>query len=66
MSEARREGMEQGIEKGKKEGKTEGKVEGFQLSVLFLEELKVGIQSSVIAEKYNIDIALVEQLKDLI
>jgi predicted transposase/invertase (TIGR01784 family) len=62
MSEARREGIDQ----GKKEGKTEGKAEGFQLSVLILEELKVGIQSSVIAEKYNIDIAMVEQLKDLI
>jgi len=66
MSEARREGIEQGIDQGKKEGKTEGKAEGFQLSVLILEELKVGIQSSVIAEKYNIDIAMVEQLKDLI
>ena len=62
MSEARREGIDQ----GKKEGKTEGKAEGFQLSVLILEELKVGIQSSVIAEKYNIDIAMVEQLKDLV
>jgi len=62
MSEARREGIDQ----GKKEGKTEGKAEGSQLSVLILEELKVGIQSSVIAEKYNIDIAMVEQLKDLI
>jgi predicted transposase/invertase (TIGR01784 family) len=66
MSEARREGIEQGIDQGKKEGKTEGKAEGFQLSVLILEELKVGIQSSVIAEKYNIDIAMVEQLKDLV
>ncbi len=62
MSEARREGIDQ----GKKEGKKEGKAEGSQLSVLILEELKVGIQSSVIAEKYNIDIAMVEQLKDLI
>ena len=66
MSEARREGIEQGIDQGKKEGKTEGKAEGFQLSVLILEELKVGIQSSVIADKYNIDIAMVEQLKDLV
>jgi len=62
MSEARREGIEQGIDQGKKDGKAEG----LQLSVLILEELKVGIQSSVIAEKYNIDIAMVEQLKDLV
>jgi len=51
-----------GIEKGQKDGKAEG----LQLSVLILEELKVGIQSSVIADKYNIDIAMVEQLKDLV
>jgi len=62
MSEARREGLEMGIEQGQKDGKAEG----LQLSVLILEELKVGIQSSVIAEKYNIDIAMVEQLKDLV
>ena len=62
MSEARREGMEMGMEKGQKEGKTEG----LQLSILILDELKAGIQSSVIAEKYCIDIAMVEQLRILL
>jgi len=57
---------ERGILAGKKEGIQKGKVEGLQLSVLILDELKVGIQSSVIAEKYNIDVAMVEQLKELI
>jgi flagellar biosynthesis/type III secretory pathway protein FliH len=70
MSEARREGIEQGIDQGKKEGKTEGKaegkVEGLQLSVLILEELKSGIEASVIADKYSVDIAMVEQLKHLV
>jgi flagellar biosynthesis/type III secretory pathway protein FliH len=70
MSEARREGMEmgmeKGIEKGIKEGKTEGKKEGLKLSVLILDELKAGIQSSNIAEKYSIDLAMVEQLRSLL
>jgi flagellar biosynthesis/type III secretory pathway protein FliH len=70
MSEARREGIEQGIDQGKKEGiaegKAEGKVEGLQLSVLILEELKSGIEASVIADKYSVDIAMVEQLKHLV
>ena len=51
-----------GMEKGQKEGKTEG----LQLSILILDELKAGIQSSVIAEKYCIDIAMVEQLRILL
>ena len=66
MSEARREGIEQGIEQGMEKGKTEGKAEGLQLSVLILEELKAGVKVSIIAEKYNIDTALVEQLKTLV
>jgi predicted transposase YdaD len=59
-------GMEKGIEKGIKEGKTEGKKEGLKLSVLILDELKAGIQSSNIAEKYSIDLAMVEQLRSLL
>jgi flagellar biosynthesis/type III secretory pathway protein FliH len=56
------EGMEMGIEKGIEKGKTEG----MQLSVLILEELKAGIQPSTIAEKFQVETALVEQLKALI
>jgi flagellar biosynthesis/type III secretory pathway protein FliH len=70
MSEAKREGMEKGMKKGKKEGiaegKAEGKVEGLQLSVLILEELKSGIEASVNADKYSVDIAMVEQMKHLV
>jgi predicted transposase/invertase (TIGR01784 family) len=46
-------------------GIAEGKAEGLQLSVLILEELRAGIQASVIAENYNVEPALVEQLKEL-
>ena len=66
MSEARREGMEMGMEQGMEKGQKEGKTEGLQLSILILDELKAGIQSSVIAEKYCIDIAMVEQLRILL
>jgi predicted transposase/invertase (TIGR01784 family) len=53
-------------EKGIAAGKVEGKEKGLQLSVLILSELKAGIEPSIIANKYSIDIALIEQMKDLV
>ena len=65
IAEGISQGISQGIAEGKAEGKEEGKAEGLQLSVLILEKLRAGIQVSVIAENYNVEPALVEQLKDV-
>ena len=76
MSEAMREGMEKGIKTGKKEGIAEGKAKGkaegiaegrIQImdntfSILdALKENKLSIEQ--IAEKYNVNIHYVQQLK---
>jgi len=65
MVDAWERGITAGKEEGIQQGIAEGKAEGLQLSVLILEELRAGIQASVIAENYNVEPALVEQLKEL-
>lgn len=65
IAEGKEEGKAIGIAEGIAEGKAEGKAEGLQLSVLILEELRAGIQVSVIAENYNVEPELVEKLKEL-
>lgn len=74
IREGKEKGLAEGLAEGKNQGKAEGlaegealgKAEGIHLSVLILEELKAGIQTSIIAEKYKVAPALIEQLKDLI
>jgi predicted transposase/invertase (TIGR01784 family) len=68
MSEARREGIEKGMKKGKKEGKKEGITEGrnqiMDNTFAILEELKYNTLSiEQIAEKYNVNVQYVQQLK---
>ena len=72
MSEARREGMEQGMEEGKKEGIAEGKEKGIaegrnqimDNTFAILDELKEKkLSIEQIAEKYNVSIEYVQQLK---
>jgi len=58
--------MDDAWERGIREGEALGKVEGIQLTVLILEELKAGIQSSIIAEKFQVESALVEQLRAMV
>jgi len=66
LAEGMAEGIEKGMEKGIEKGSVKGKAEGMQLTVLILEELKAGIQPSIIAEKNEVELALVEQLKGFI
>ena len=64
MSEARREGMEQGMEKGKKEGMEVGKNQIMNNTFAILDALKANALSmEQIAEKYNVKIEYVQQLK---
>ncbi len=64
MSEARREGMEQGMEKGKKEGIEVGKNQIMNNTFAILDALKANALSmEQIAEKYNVKIEYVQQLK---
>jgi predicted transposase/invertase (TIGR01784 family) len=68
MSEARREGMEQGMELGKKEGIAEGIEEGrhqiMDNTFAILDEIKEkALSMEQIAEKYNINVQYVQQLK---
>jgi len=60
MVDAWERGITAGKEEGIQQGIAEGKAEGLQLSVLILEELRAGIQASVIAENYNVEPALVD------
>jgi flagellar biosynthesis/type III secretory pathway protein FliH len=66
LAEGMAEGIEKGMEKGIEKGSVKGKAEGMQLTVLILEELKAGIQPSIIAEKNEVELTLVEQLKGFI
>ena len=68
MSEAKREGMEKGLKKGEKKGKAEGIIEGrnqiMDNTFAILDELidkKLSIEQ--IAEKYNVNVQYVQQLK---
>jgi predicted transposase/invertase (TIGR01784 family) len=72
MSEAKREGREEGRLEGKEEGKAEGKAEGIEEgrnqimdnTFAILEELKnKGLSMEQLAEKYNVNIQYVQQLK---
>jgi predicted transposase YdaD len=68
MSEARREGIEQGMEKGMEQGKKEGVTEGrnqiMDNTFAILDELKYNTLSiEQIAEKYNVNVEYVQQLK---
>ena len=61
-----REGRAEGISQGIEQGIEQGKAEGIHLSVLILEDLKAGTELSIIAEKYQVEPAVVEQLKGLV
>ena len=64
MSEARREGIEQGLEKGKKEGIEVGKNQIMNNTFAILDALKANALSmEQIAEKYNVKIEYVQQMK---
>lgn len=68
MSEAKREGREEGRLEGKEEGKAEGIEEGrnqiMDNTFAILEELKnKGLSMEQLAEKYNVNIQYVQQLK---
>jgi predicted transposase/invertase (TIGR01784 family) len=68
MSEARREGIEQGLEQGKKEGISEGievgKNQIMGNTFAILDELKnKALSMEQIAEKYNVNVEYVQQLK---
>ena len=66
MDDAWERGIRKGKAEGMVEGKAEGTFEGIQLSVLILQELKEGIQASLISEKYNVDFKVIEQLERLV
>lgn len=65
MDDAWERGIRKGKAEGVAEGKTEGTLEGIQLSMLILQELKEGTQASAVAEKYNVDLNVIEQLERL-
>jgi predicted transposase/invertase (TIGR01784 family) len=61
-----REGQAKGVSEGMEKGIEKGKADGMHMSVLIIEELKSGIKPADIAEKHQVNPALVEQLKALI
>jgi predicted transposase YdaD len=64
MSEARREGIEEGMEQGKKEGIAEGRKQFIDNTFAILDELKAkALSTEQIAEKYNVNVQFVQQLK---